>query len=91
MTTPILSVSPSQTINEDGAIVLTCNTRGSGSISYQWFRNGEKVHETSRIYVLNSIQRSEAGSYHCVVMNGHGNISSNTIPVNINCKIHRAY
>lgn len=89
LTTPILSATPSPTVNEDNAVILKCNNAGSGTIVYQWYKNGLQIPGTSMIHILNSIQRNDVGNYQCIALNDYQNVSSNALILEVNRKYNK--
>ena len=83
---PNISVSPSDTVNEDGNVVLKCNTIGSGDIKFQWFKNGLILPETEMFLVMNGIQRVNQGRYSCLVTDNLKSISSDEVNITVNCE-----
>ena len=64
-----------------GSISMSCDVAGSTVTSYQWYRNGEPLHSSSRIVgpttptlSLNAVQISDQGYYSC-------NVTSNVISI----------
>ena len=86
MKKPNISVSPSDTVNEDSSIVLKCNTIGSGDIKFQWFKNGLILPDTGMFLVINSIQRVNQGQYSCLVTDSIKSISSDEVNITVNCE-----
>jgi len=74
--------------------VLRCHASGSPSPVYQWLKDGRPLSPTNTsaiAFVIQRIQRSDAGSYECIASNHHGSLLSIAAQVNVACKlfIHR--
>src|SRR5581483_1744889 len=55
--------------------IFTVSARGSMPVTYQWFKGTTQV-GTSRQLTIATPQNSDAGNYHVVVSNPHGNATS---------------
>ena len=55
---------------------------------YRWLRDGDFISEFSseHFYKIQSVQRSDAGSYQCVARNSVGSILSEMIPLTVACE-----
>ena len=86
MDTPVLGISQSHSTNEDDSVVFTCNTKGSGVIHYEFYKDGTKVGAIDNMKIINNIKRTDQGSYKCVVENEVMREESNIIKMNVKCK-----
>ena len=68
----MITVPPvSQRVNSGDTLTLTVAATGSGTLQYQWKKDGEPLPgETSDILTINSATADAAGSYTVVVSNG---------------------
>lgn len=75
---PSLSSQPqSQTVARSANVSFTVQANGSGTISYQWQKNGGDIAgANSATLSLSNVQQSASGSYLVVVSNAFGSISS---------------
>ena len=58
-----------------------------GALSYQWFRNGEKISgATQAMLTLTNVNiEMDEGMYHCFISNPAGNVITNNVSLTI-CK-----
>ena len=79
LTNVLVTVTPT---NQDNVVGMTGNhftavAVGSGTLSYQWYRNGVAVPgQTTPVLRLTNVQFSDAGSYTVVVANGLQSVTS---------------
>jgi hypothetical protein len=65
-------------------MVLQSDAAGSPSPSYQWYKDAVPISgATSSTYVLNNVQKSNAGTYFVRASNSQGQIDSNAVSVTI--------
>jgi hypothetical protein len=65
--------------------VLTVGAVGSGSLSYQWYFNGQAIGgATASSYALNGIQFTNAGLYSVVVSSAYGSVTNTAYQVVVN-------
>ncbi|KAG7482034.1 hypothetical protein JOB18_011318 [Solea senegalensis] len=76
------------TVMRKEAVVLECQARGESPIDVRWLKNGVKVTESERMYLLSNgslyfsevenrrADRSDEGSYQCLAHNKYGAILS---------------
>lgn len=78
----IQTQSLSQRVNLGDSLVLAVTAKGSGSLRYQWHRNGQILAgETYNELRLTNIQSLDLGSYHCQVSNSVASVNSGQIVV----------
>jgi len=83
---PTISTQPnSLTIAQGSLASFTVISSGSGTLSYQWYVNGNLIiGATSSTYTINSTSASDAGTYTATVTNLAGSISSNAAVLSFN-------
>ena len=65
--------------------VLNVGAVGSGSLSYQWYFNGQAIAgATASSYALNGIQFTNAGLYSVVVSSAYGSVTNTAYQVVVN-------
>uniref|UniRef100_A0A3B3UC02 Protogenin n=1 Tax=Poecilia latipinna TaxID=48699 RepID=A0A3B3UC02_9TELE len=76
------------TVMRKEAVILDCQARGEASIDVRWLRNGVKVVENERVYLLSNGSlfisevesrrgdKSDEGCYQCLAQNKYGTILS---------------
>lgn len=76
------------TVMRKEAVILDCQARGEAPIDVRWLRNGAKVAESERVYLLtngslfiNEVEsrrgdKSDEGCYQCLAQNKYGTILS---------------
>ena len=68
-----------------GNTVLNVGAVGSGSLSYQWYFNGQPISgANSSSYALNGIQFTNAGLYSVVVSSAYGSVTNAAYQVVVN-------
>ncbi|XP_055958688.1 hemicentin-1-like [Patella vulgata] len=83
---PVVHIEPSTSpykVIEGGPLVLTCQVSNSDlavpSVVYKWNKNGVQISaQSSSIYRVESVQRSQTGSYTCTGSNSGGSGRSST-------------
>jgi len=66
------------------ALALQVHATGSGTLTYQWFRNNVSLAgATSATYSVATVARGDAGSYTCTVGNGSQNVTSDAVAVTV--------
>ena len=82
---PTVSISPAGTLNMDVGQPMTFSsfsTGGAGTLSYQWYLNGNKVGSNSASYSYTAVGPSD--SVYCTVTDTASvTSSSNTVTVNV--------
>lgn len=83
-----MSAFPSESIIEYSALVLSCKTKGTGQIQYQWFiGNALIVGASQQELTFTNISRQNAGAYKCVVGNGISQQQySDALTLQVKCK-----
>lgn len=68
----------SATVTTGGGATFVIVASGSGTLSYQWSKNGSAIAgATSATLSLTNVQSSDAASYTCLVTNSVGSVTSN--------------
>lgn len=82
------------------AVILDCQAHGESPIAIRWLKNGVKVVENERVYILSngslSISevesrrgdKSDEGFYQCLAQNKYGAILSQKVCLTIASKYH---
>ncbi len=71
-------------VDEGNNISLSVAASGSGTLTYQWYFNGEVMPgKTSATLILTGITTSADGSYYCVISNSSSSATSNNALVNV--------
>ena len=87
--TPVITLAPdNNTVIEEGALNLTCNSTSSESVRYNWLLPN-KTTVTSNILQINNISRTDAGNYSCTASSkvNSTTLSTSTITtINVFCK-----
>jgi hypothetical protein len=72
-------------LNAGATGALSVSVTGTAPLTYQWFRNGEAIlGANARAHTISGATEADAGSYHVVVTNPVGTVSSNPVAVTIN-------
>jgi hypothetical protein len=72
-----LGSDTNQTFNAGATVILTVGASGTGSLSYQWFRDGVAVPgATEATLTLSNAQAGDVGAYTVVISNSGGSITS---------------
>ncbi|MDX1451699.1 MAG: immunoglobulin domain-containing protein [Oleiphilaceae bacterium] len=81
-----ISLQPqSQTVNETDDITLNVSASGSGTLSYQWRKDGTPIPNAIHSYLnLTSVTPLEAGNYDVIITNETGTVSSEIAVIDIN-------
>ncbi len=77
---PTLTTQPvSQTLAVGGAVTFTVAATGSGTLSYQWTKDGSSIGGAfSATFTISSVQPTDAGDYACRVTNSLSGTSAAT-------------
>ena len=66
------------------SVIFSVTATGTGSITYQWLKNGEKITgATSSTYSVSSVAVSDTGGYQVLVSNGAGDQISQTATLRV--------
>ncbi len=87
-----VNVSPSITAQSSGGIKcagssfsLSVSATGTSPVYYQWYdANGVILGATNSLYLINSIDSSDAGVYYCTVTNSCGSVTSSNKTLVVN-------
>ncbi len=79
-TRPTISTQPaSYTVSEDGSATFSVAATGTGTLSYQWYKDGVAISgATSATYTVSDADSADAGSYSVVVTNAYGVTTSSS-------------
>ncbi|MCK4659399.1 MAG: immunoglobulin domain-containing protein, partial [Phycisphaerae bacterium] len=82
---PSITTHPtSKTVCEGNSVTFSVGIGGSGSLSYQWRRNGSNISgATGSSYSINPVSTGHAGSYDVVVSNDCGQVFSNSATLTV--------
>ncbi|CAJ1062795.1 sialoadhesin-like isoform X10 [Xyrichtys novacula] len=80
-TTVIIGPGP---ILEGSSVTLTCNSRANPPVTnYTWHKDDEEVKEPGEMLVIQGVDTSHGGSYHCAARNELGEETSADIQLDI--------
>ncbi len=85
-TTPVsITTQPaSQIVNEGSTVQMIVAATGSGTLSYQWYRNGTALSgATASSLSLSNVTSNNAGSYYAVVRNASSSATSSTATLSV--------
>ncbi|HWB58565.1 MAG TPA: glycosyl hydrolase [Chthoniobacteraceae bacterium] len=75
----------SQTVNAGQAVTFSVSATGSGSLSYQWYKNGAAISgATSTSYTIANPSSTDAASYTVDVVDSAGDLTSQTYNLTVN-------
>lgn len=81
----ITSQPTSQSITAGQSVSFSVAATGSGTLSYQWKKNGTAIFSaTSSIFTLSSATTADAGNYSVVVGNAVGSVTSASATLTVN-------
>lgn len=84
-TAPTITSQPTARTVTAGTGTTFSVTATGGALSYQWYFNGNAIAgATASDYTITSAQTANAGSYHVVVSNFYGSVTSNTVQLTVN-------
>ncbi|MGQ9648942.1 MAG: immunoglobulin domain-containing protein [Phycisphaerae bacterium] len=83
-TTPTITLQPGNvTVQAGSAACFTVLAAGTGTITYQWQKNGVNISDgtdvagaTTSSLILSDVDANDAGNYRCVVTNSYGSVNS---------------
>ena len=80
-------VDPPGAVVEGRSVTLICSSRANPPVTnYTWYKDDEQDEESGQSLVINHVNLSHSGSYHCEVKNDLGEETSATIQLDIQCK-----
>lgn len=84
-TAPSISTHPqSQTITVGSSVTFSVSASGSGTLSYQWRKNGSSVSGAKgSSYTISNVQTADAGPYDVVVSNFVGTATSSSATLTV--------
>src|SRR5690242_11238894 len=82
---PTITTQPaSQSISTGSAATFSVVASGSGTLAYQWYKDGSAVSgATSATYTISSAASTDAGSFYVVVSNSGGSVTSSTATLTV--------
>jgi len=82
---PVIVVSPITTfLRLYQRLVLRCIATGNPQPTIAWFKDGRKIAgEVSLLLVIEEVELSDRGVYHCTATNTLGNVNSTPAVINI--------
>ncbi|CAL8288239.1 unnamed protein product [Gadus morhua 'NCC'] len=82
--TPSVTLSPSGEIKEGGSVTLRCSTDANPAAKYTWFKDNQSLPwGPSQPYTFPSVRPEDRGRYSCHAENKYGQLSSNSIIVDV--------
>jgi uncharacterized repeat protein (TIGR01451 family) len=76
--------STSETASTGAQVIMSVMGSGSGTITYQWEKNGTPLTgDTNAMLTLSDVQLADSGSYSATVSNPGGGVASNSITLNV--------
>ncbi|KAM4652232.1 B-cell receptor CD22-like [Discoglossus pictus] len=68
-----ISISPSNTVTENTAVMLTCSAEANPKVySYSWYRNNINLRNHNKYLHITTVKTSEEGEYYCIGRNEIG-------------------
>jgi hypothetical protein len=89
VTAPSITTQPaSQTVNAGQSVSFTVATTGTAPLTYQWQKMAGStwgnVGTNSATFTISAAATSDTGSYHVIVSNSAGSVTSNTVTLTVN-------
>ncbi|CAL8303235.1 unnamed protein product [Boreogadus saida] len=76
--------SPSGEIKEGGSVTLSCSSDANPAAEYTWFKNNQPLlWGPSQRHTFPSVHPEDRGTYRCKAQNQYGQLSSNSIIVDV--------
>lgn len=80
-------VDPSGPILEGSSVSLLCRSRANPPVTnYTWYKDDQEDKEHESSLVINGVDPSDSGVYHCAVKSELGEETSEQIQLDIQCK-----
>jgi hypothetical protein len=77
--------APPDTVYIGDTLKLSVDVGGSPTLSYQWYdSNGPIQYATNTTYIKANAQLSDSSTYHVVVTNLYGTVTSASVPITVN-------
>ncbi|KAM9310706.1 myelin-associated glycoprotein-like [Pholidichthys leucotaenia] len=77
-------VDPKGPILEGSSVSLLCSSRSNPPVTnYTWYRDNEEARELGQMLVIDPVDPSHSGDYHCAAKNDLGEENSTTIQLDI--------
>ena len=83
---PSIATQPtSQSVSIGSSATFTVIANGSGTLSYEWKKNGVAISGASgNSYTISSVANTDTGNYVCFISNTYGSITTNSVILSIN-------
>jgi hypothetical protein len=82
---PSITTQPqSESVVAGGSASFTVAAGGTGTLKYQWYRNGSSVGGSAATYSINNVKMYEAGNYQVVITNNYGSATSAVATLTVN-------
>ncbi|CAL8298391.1 unnamed protein product [Arctogadus glacialis] len=82
--TPSVTLRPPGEIEEGSAVTLSCSTDANPAADYTWFKNNQPLlWDQSQPHTFPSVRPEDRGTYRCKAQNKYGQLSSNSIFVDV--------
>jgi hypothetical protein len=84
-TAPNISAHPqSQTVTVGSSVTFSVSASGSGTLSYQWRKNGTNISGANGFsHTISNVQTADAGNYDVVVVNFVGTVTSSSATLTV--------
>lgn len=80
-------VDPEGPLLEGISVTLLCRSRGNPPVTnYTWYKHDKEDKEPGSVLVIESVDLSHSGDYHCTAANELGEDNSEAIQLDIQCK-----
>ncbi|XP_056440778.1 B-cell receptor CD22-like [Gadus chalcogrammus] len=84
-----INSSPSGEIEEGSSVTLSCSSDANPAAEYTWFKNNQPLHwEPSQPHTFPSVRPEDRGTYRCQAENKYGQLSSNSIFMDVQCELN---
>ncbi len=79
-TRPTITTQPANySISEDGSATFSVVATGTGTLSYQWYKDAVAISgATASTYTVSDASSTDAGSYYVVITNAYGLVTSSS-------------
>uniref|UniRef100_A0A8C5BU88 B-cell receptor CD22 n=1 Tax=Gadus morhua TaxID=8049 RepID=A0A8C5BU88_GADMO len=86
--TSSVTVSPSGEIEEGSSVTLSCSSDANPAAKYTWFKNNRRLlWGPSQSHTFPSVHPEGRGTYRCHAENKYGQLTSNSIFLNVTCEL----
>lgn len=85
--TSIVLMTPSGMIVEGDSVNLTCSTDANPAAKHTWYKENQPLLASPvSIYHFTAISSEDSGNYSCKSENQYGQITSNSLFIDVKCK-----